>query len=106
VGTAVLITDYYPKIPKTDDAQPVTASTPDIHDIHLMNVVASGAKTLGGIYGLPERPIRNVLFTGVSLSGSKGMTVRNSSLTLDHSKLIANQDVALIREVGAEVKGD
>ena len=81
VGTPILITEYYPKIPDRDPAQPVTRLTPRFHDISITNLTATGAKTAGFIVGLPESPITSLTLTNVQITAEKGMTVSNSTVT-------------------------
>jgi polygalacturonase len=81
VGTPVLITEYYPRIPDRDSAQPVTRLTPHFHDISITNLSATGAKNAGFIVGLPESPITSIALTNVHISAEKGMTISNSTVT-------------------------
>jgi polygalacturonase len=81
VGTPVLLTEYYPKIPDRDSAQPVTRLTPHFHDISITNLSATEAKTAGFIVGLPESPITSIALTNVHISAEKGMTVSNSTVS-------------------------
>jgi polygalacturonase len=81
VGTPVLITGYYPRIPDRDSAQPVTRLTPHFHDISITNLSATGAKNAGFIVGLPESPITSIALTNVHISADKGMTISNSTVT-------------------------
>jgi hypothetical protein len=81
VGTPVLITEYYPRIPDQDSAQPTTRLTPRFHDISITNLSAMGAKTAGFIVGLPESPITSIDLTNVHISAEKGMTISNATVT-------------------------
>jgi polygalacturonase len=81
VGTPVLITEYYPRIPDQDSAQPVTRLTPHFHDIHITNLRATGANTAGFIVGLPESPIASITLTNVHIAAEKGMTISNANVT-------------------------
>ena len=105
VREAVLITAYYPKIPAPDDAaQPVAVRTPDISDIRLENVSGDvGIRKLGGVIGLPERPIRGVVFQDVALSGGgEGLTVRHAEVALRGGAALVP---APIVEAGGKVAG-
>ena len=51
---AITITTYYPRIPKADTAQAVTAETPKFQHIRIANLKATSAKDAGVIVGLPE----------------------------------------------------
>ncbi len=81
VGTPVLITEYYPRIPDRDSAQPITRLTPRFHDISITNLNAIGAKTAGFIVGLPESPITSITLTNVHIGAEKGMTISNATVT-------------------------
>jgi polygalacturonase len=81
VGTPVLITEYYPRIPDQDSAQPITRLTPHFHDISITNLSAIGAKTAGFLVGLPESPITSITLTNVHISAEKGMTISNATVT-------------------------
>jgi polygalacturonase len=78
VEIPINITCYYPKIPATDSAQPVTADTPVYRDIQIINLTASGPKSAGFIVGLPEMCVSNVVFENVKLSAGTGLTIRNA----------------------------
>jgi polygalacturonase len=80
VATPVLITEYYPRIPERDSAQPVTRLTPHFHDISITNLSAIGAKTAGFVVGLPESPITSITLSNVHISAEKGMTISNATL--------------------------
>src|SRR6202167_451642 len=71
VATPVLITEYYPRIPERDSAQPVTRLTPHFHDISITNLSATGAKTAGFIVGLPESPITSIALSNVHTTAEK-----------------------------------
>ena len=98
VGTAILISMYYPKIPQNDTAQPVTRLTPRFHDIHIENVRATGAKEAGVIIGLPEMPITTITLDNVQLSAQKGMTISNATVTAHnfHVQAAEGQPVILL----------
>jgi polygalacturonase len=81
VGTPIQITEYYPRIPQHDAAQPVTRLTPHFHDIRITNLKATGAKEAGIIIGLPESPITTVTLDHVEIAAQKGMTVSDATVT-------------------------
>ena len=81
VATPILITEYYPRIPQHDTAQPVTRLTPHFHDIRISNLTATGAKDAGTIVGLPESPITTITLDHVSISAQKGMTISDATVT-------------------------
>jgi polygalacturonase len=81
VQTPILVTEYYPKIPEHDSAQPISRLTPHFHDISIANLRATGAKTGGVIVGLPESPITSIALTDVDISAQTGLTVSNATVT-------------------------
>ena len=78
VDVPINITCYYPKVPATDAAQPVTENTPIYRDILIKNLTASGSKSAGFVVGLPEMCISNVVFENVTLTTKTGLTIRNA----------------------------
>ena len=76
---AITITAYYPKIPATDAAQPVTAETPQFRNIRIANLKATSVKSAGVIIGLPESLARDVELDNVEISAATtGLTIRNA----------------------------
>ena len=61
VDGAITITCYYPKIPKEDTAQPMTAETPIFRNLRLKNITATSRRSAGVIVGLPESPVSGVV---------------------------------------------
>jgi polygalacturonase len=98
VGTAILISMYYPKIPQNDTAHPITRLTPRFHDIHISNLKATGAKEAGVIIGLPEMPITTITLENVKISAAKGMTISNATVTAHdfHVQAAEGQPVTLL----------
>ena len=81
VATPLLITEYYPHIPEHDTAQPVTRLTPHFHDIRITNLTANGAQNDGIIAGLPESPIPSIVLDHVQISGQKGLSIGNATVS-------------------------
>jgi polygalacturonase len=81
VGTPILITEYYPRIPDHDAPQPLTRLTPHFHDITITNVTATGSKSAGTIIGLPESPITTITLTNVTISAPTGMTISDATVS-------------------------
>jgi len=99
VATPILITEYYPRIPQHDTAQPVTRLTPRFHDIHITNLKATGAKDAGMIVGLPESPITTITLNHVEISAQKGMTISDATVTAhDFSVTAAAGDPYILLE--------
>jgi polygalacturonase len=80
VGVPILVSEYYPRIPDHDSAQPVGRLTPHFHDISITNLTATGAKTAGFLVGSPESPITSVTLTNVHITAEKGMTISNATV--------------------------
>jgi polygalacturonase len=83
VGTPLLINAYYPTLggpsePPYQAAQPITATTPYVHDITIQNLAATGASAGSFIEGLPESCIHNVTLNNVSIQTSAaGIALRH-----------------------------
>jgi polygalacturonase len=105
VKTAILISEYYPKVlPPQDEApQPVGRLTPHFHDITLENVTATGSKTAGVIVGLPESPIKNVVLNNVKLSAEEGLTIGNAEVTGTSVVVTPSKGEAITKLAGAKV---
>ena len=78
VKIPINITSYYPKIPKEDTAQPMTAETPIYRDIRISNLRATSPQSAGFIVGLPECVVSNLTLENVQISAPAGLTVRNA----------------------------
>jgi polygalacturonase len=96
VGTPILITEYYPRIPKHDAAQPITRLTPRFHDIHIRNLTATGAKEAGIVIGLPESPITTIFLDNVQISAQKGMTISDATITAHNLTVTAAEGEPVI----------
>lgn len=59
-------------------AQPVNDYTPDFHTITIDNMVVEGCQQLVKAIGLPERPLRNVLFSNVKASCDQLIKMRDT----------------------------
>lgn len=82
VKVPILITEYYPKIPATDTAQPMAEHTPRFRDITIQNLTATGAKVAATIAGLPESPIKGLVLENIKISAETGATIRNASIMM------------------------
>ena len=99
VDWPISITCYYPKVPKEDAAQPVTATTPVFRKIKITNVIASSPRTAGQIVGLPESLVSEVVLENVNLSAPTGLTVRNAKdIELKNVKIDVEKGDPLILE--------
>jgi polygalacturonase len=77
VKTAILISEYYPKVLPEGDiaAAPVTRLTPHFHDISIENLKVEGSEVAGVVVGLPEAPVTGVVLKNVSIQAGKGLSV-------------------------------
>lgn len=78
VRKPIFITSYYPKTPKDvteDSAEEVTATTPSWSNIFLRNIEIYDCEYAGIIWGVPELPIRNVVFDNVKIRATKGIEI-------------------------------
>jgi len=90
VGTAILITEFYPKIPPSIDPEPVTRLTPHFHDITISNVRAKGAKEAAVVVGLPESPILGLRLINVSIEATKGAQLEYVQVGASHFNVRAS----------------
>jgi hypothetical protein len=83
VALPLSINAYYPALggpqePPYQAAQPVTATTPHVHDISITDLTATGANVQSFIEGLPESCIDNVTLSNVSIQTSApGLALRH-----------------------------
>jgi polygalacturonase len=107
VKTAILISEYYPKVFPEGDvaAAPVTRLTPQFHDIVIENVKATGSKTAGVIVGLPEAPVKNIVLRNVDIQAQTGMRIAYAGVTLDHVMVKAAEGQAIEVAPSAKVTG-
>ena len=106
VRTAILISEYYPKVlpPDGDNSpQPVGRLTPHFHDIKIENVRATGSNVAGVIVGLPESPVTKVELKNVSISAKTGMTISNAVVDGSNVSLHADSGDAIIKGPAATV---
>ena len=106
VEGALTFTCYYPKIPKIDEAQPVTAETPAFRNIRIKSLTATSTKSAGVIIGLPESLVENVVLENVKISAeTTGLTIRNArGVQLKNVQVTAKQGPPFIVE-NAQVEG-
>lgn len=83
VKTAILISEYYPRVlpPPDDQPQPVGRLTPHFHDITIEKVRATGIHVAGVVIGLPEAPVQDVVLNNVSIQADTGLTISNATVT-------------------------
>lgn len=108
VKVPILITSYYPHIPKNpedDPKQKVTSTTPIWRHIHITNVKSTDSPVAGQIIGLPEMPVEDVVLTNVDLSADKGMQIVHAKgLQFINSKIASKIGPNIISN-DAEIQG-
>jgi polygalacturonase len=83
VGYPLLVYLYYPAFggpnePPYQAAQPITATTPYVHDISIQNLTATGSYNESFIEGLPESCVHNITLSNVSIqTNGPGLTLRH-----------------------------
>jgi polygalacturonase len=103
--TALTITSYYPKIPATDEAQPVTDETPLFRNIRISNVKGTATQAAGVIVGLPEGIATNIVLENVELTAPAGLKIRNArSVRLSNVRVTVEHGEPYIVE-NSEVEG-
>lgn len=105
-STAIALTAYYPNIPDVDSGKPLTATTPQFHDIRILHLTATGGKEAGMIVGLPESPIQDVVMEDVHVTAQTGLQVRNATVALTHSSVQAASGKHIVREQNSHITID
>jgi len=77
--------------------------TPDIADITVDGLVATGAEQAGIIVGLPEQAIRRFSIKNVSIEAKRGLLVRHAELTTQAVKIDAETGPPLLMERAGRV---
>ena len=105
VKNALIISEYYPKIvPEGEVAPaPITRLTPHFHDITIDNVTATGSKSAGAIFGLPEAPITGIVLNNVHISADRGLTISYAQVSGSNVKVEAAQSEPITQLAGAKV---
>jgi polygalacturonase len=115
VDPAITFTAYYTynsakdpvqqPLPKKDQAQPLTDSTPIFRNIHINNMTATCQNSAGLIVGLPESLIRDVTFKNVKISAVTGLKIENAAgIDLRGLQITTQQGEPFILQ-NAQVKG-
>lgn len=85
VQNPIWFSGYYPDIPSSQDAaQPITSTTPNYHDITVNGLTATGAKDVGDIVGVTEKPFYNIYLEAVKVTATTGLVVRNATVTVSN----------------------
>ena len=102
VANPIWMSGYYPDIPsQSDPAQAVTSTTPDFHDISIINVTSVNSPTAGYIVGLPELPMKNILLQNDTISARTGLTIRNAAIDTVNTASTATYGPGYILQVNA-----
>jgi polygalacturonase len=87
-GGMLIVDLFYP--PENERAQPfVENQTPDIHDITIDGLIATGAERAGIVIGLPEREIRTMTMRNVRIEAKTGLIVRNAAIRAETTTISA-----------------
>jgi polygalacturonase len=107
VKTAILISEYYPKVYPEGDvaAAPVTRLTPFFHDISIENVKATGGDVAGVIVGLPESPVLGLSLKNVDISAKTGMKIAYAKVAFKNVKVTAAEGEGITVSPTASVAG-
>lgn len=103
VGTPILISEFYPKIPSVIDAEPVGRLTPHFSDITIENLTATGAKQAAVIVGLPESPITALTLRRVHIQSEQAAQIQYAHMTIDDVTIKAARGAGIL--VGPDVEG-
>ena len=77
-------------------AEPVSEETPRFQNIHLENIVCSGAEKAMYLQGLPEMPVRGIELENAVLSADEGVTcIEGDQITMKNVKIIKKKGLAL-----------
>jgi polygalacturonase len=98
-GEAILFDMYYSNQapldrdgnlkPPTGDVQPVTATTPQFHDIRVRDVICRGARRAILLQGLPEMPLKDIRLENVSISAERGVACMDTQdITLKNVEIL------------------
>ncbi|MEA2640929.1 MAG: hypothetical protein QOF51_2323, partial [Chloroflexota bacterium] len=96
VGQPIAIAGYYPRIPSTDEPQPITSTTPVISDVQICTLEATGARTAGYVVGLPERSIVGVALRNVTIATEVGLLIRDAALTAGATTISPSRGAAYV----------
>lgn len=103
VGTPILISEFYPKIPDAIETEAVGRLTPHFSDITIDNLTATGAKQAAVIVGLPESPVSALTLSHVRIDADKGAVVKYAHMAIQDLKVTTTHGRAYL--VGPDVQG-
>lgn len=94
-GGMIIIDLMYP--PDNDPAQPyVENKTPNIHDVTIDGLTATGAEATGIVLGIPEKEIANLTMKNVRIEAKTGLIVRNAAISAESTTITAENGKPLI----------
>lgn len=107
VKTAVLVSEYYPKVFPTGTVEPAPVGrlTPLFHDITFENIRATGSKQAGVIVGLPEAPVKNLVLKNVSIQAQTGMRIAYAHVKFENVTVKAAEGESIIVSPTATIEG-
>ena len=103
VKQPIVITEYYPKIPKHPKAEPMTPHTPRFHNITISNLTATGAHSAGIIIGLPESPVRAFQLSNVHIHAKTGMTISFATVKVHNFTITTTKGKPITLLQGAKI---
>jgi polygalacturonase len=105
VETPIQITEYYTggKGDMTD--HPMEEHTPRFHDIRIENLTATSAKNAVQVEGLPESPVKNLVFKNVTITADRGMVALYADITEENVIITAKSGKALEPGAGVTING-
>ncbi|HYW72184.1 MAG TPA: glycoside hydrolase family 28 protein [Pyrinomonadaceae bacterium] len=106
VGYAITLNlFYFDKVAQQErKASAVTATTPIVRGVRIVNVTVQGAKTAGDIIGLPEMPIDTVTLDNVRVDANTGLTVQDANGVILRQVHIVPQKGDPVKIINAQVK--
>lgn len=114
---AILFDMYYsggaPDVEATKDlsvrkAEPVTDKTPQFQDFSIKNIVCDGANRAVVINGLPEMPVKNMVFKNLSIESGRGVFLADADgIQLDSCRIVPRSGavVSVIQSRRVTIKG-
>ena len=102
----IYLTGYYPSIPASDTAQPVTSTTPYYHNLTIKNLTSTNAASnsmVGYIVGLPESKMDNIHFKNVSIRAYAGLQVRNAQIDTTGTSISVMSGSAYILQTNSTI---
>lgn len=88
----------------TDPAQPIVADkTPDMANIVVDGLTATGSDWAGIAVGLPERPIAGLTLRNIHIEAKRGLLVRNAAITTSKATITAANGAPFELEAGGTV---